>query len=137
MSITIRPAESADLDAIVNIAVTAFPWDPQWPYRYPYRDAFPEEHRTYTTNFYAEYLRRSWAGINSVMVAETPDPIDPNKPKVIAMSIWDNPSYKMPGSGNSGSRPSDNLDRRDACSARLKAYSEATNKTRQEIFIAR
>lgn len=140
MSITIRPIEDteADLDAIVNIAITAFPFDEQWVYRYPYRKDYPEDHQMYTRLYYAEYLKTTFAKQNTIMVAEAPDLEDPSRRKVIAMSIWDNPGNKPGNPDIPAVRPPNNHpERRDCNPARLKAYSESTMGARKRFFVDR
>jgi GNAT superfamily N-acetyltransferase len=138
MSITIRPIEATDLDAIVNIAITAFPFDEQWAYRYPYRKEFPEDHQMFTCIYYAEYLNTTFAGQNAIMVAEAPDLENPSKLKVIAMSIWDNPGDKPPTPNLTAVLPpSNHPERRDCSPARLEAYSASMIGVRKELFVGK
>ena len=72
------------------------------------------------------------------MVATAPDLQDPEKTKVIALSIWDIHGDRAPNPGISAVAPPKNHPERKDCNpARLKAYSEATMKARKEIFVAR
>ncbi|KAH6975681.1 acyl-CoA N-acyltransferase [Ilyonectria destructans] len=138
MDISIRPVTADDLDAVVNIVIKAFPYDEQFAYRYPYREKYPEEHYKYTKMYYAEYLKTTFAGQNTIMVAEAPDLENPEKTKVIALSIWDNPGNREPNPDIPAVAPPKNHPERKDCSpARLKAYSEATMKARKEIFVGR
>ena len=38
----VRPFRPSDLDQLVALAVKAYPFDPQWLYRYPGHYAYPE-----------------------------------------------------------------------------------------------
>src|ERR1700742_4884967 len=40
----IRRANLRDLDAVTEIALIAMPMDPQWAWRFPKRQMFPEDH---------------------------------------------------------------------------------------------
>ncbi|PMD48145.1 acyl-CoA N-acyltransferase [Hyaloscypha variabilis F] len=136
--ITIRPIKATDLDDIVNIAITAFPFDEQWVYRYPYKKQFPEDHLKFTHLYYAEYLNTTFAGQNTIMVAEAPDLDDPTRLKVIAMSIWDNPGNAPPNPDLPAvAPPSNHPERRDCNPARLIAYSASTMGTRKALFVGK
>lgn len=45
---TVRPGTLDDPDVRVNLGLAAMSMDPQWDYRYPHRDAYPQEHRECT-----------------------------------------------------------------------------------------
>ncbi|KAI0109120.1 acyl-CoA N-acyltransferase [Nemania sp. FL0031] len=137
MDISIRPASANDLEAIVNIVIKAFPYDEQFAYRYPYREQYPEDHYKYTELYYSEYLNTTFAGQNTIMVAEAPDLEDSTKTQVIALSIWDNPGNREPNPDIPAVAPPKNHPERKDCNpARLKAFSEATMKARKDIFVA-
>lgn len=140
MSIRIRPIErgEADLDAIVNIVIQAFPFDPQWGYRYCYRQQYPEDHYKFTQRYYADYLDMTFAGHNVIMLAETPSDEDPSVMKVIALSIWDNYGDGPPGTGRFGGKPPANHpERKDASPVRLAEYTKCSTKARKELFVSR
>jgi GNAT superfamily N-acetyltransferase len=138
LEISIRHLETADLDAIVNIAITAFPFDEQWVYRYPYRKEYPDDHQKYTRLYYSEYLKTYFAGQNAIMVAEARDLDNPSRLKVIAMSIWDNAGDKLPNPDLPAVRPPNNYpERRDCNPKRLKAYSASTMRVRKDLFVAK
>jgi GNAT superfamily N-acetyltransferase len=140
MSITIRSIEpgDADLDALVDVVIQAFPHDPQWPYRYAYREEYPEDHYKYTRIYYAEYLDMTFAGQNTIMLAEAPSIEDPSVKKVIAMSIWDNYGDAPPNPDLPAIKPPANHpERRDASPARLEKYTECSMKARKELFVSR
>ena len=90
--ITIRPADADDLDAMTSIGLAAFPMDPQWPYRFPSAQAFPDDHYKYSRIRLSEYLDNTVSGACTVMLAEAPSNEDPAVRKVVAMSMW-----QMPG----------------------------------------
>lgn len=140
MSISIRPVQrgDADLNAIVDIVIQAFNYDPQWQYRYPYRLQYPEDHRKFTRIYYADYLEMTFAGHNTIMLAEMPSDEDPSVLKVISVSIWDNygsapPDPNLPG----GKPPPNHPERRDASPAHMEAYSKNSAKARRELFVSR
>jgi hypothetical protein len=88
MSLTIRPAKSSDVDALTQIGIAAFPLEPQWPYRYPYRHQYPEDHIKHTRNRYTEWLSAAATPTCEVVVAEAPSLEDPEVRKVVSLSIW-------------------------------------------------
>jgi hypothetical protein len=140
MSVSIRPVQrgGADLDAIVDIVIKAFAYDPQWQYRYPYRLQYSEDHKKFTRIYYADYLEMTFAGYNTIMLAEMPSDEDPNVLKVISVSIWDNygsspPNPNLPG----GKPPPNHPERRDASPAHMEAYSRNSAKARREFFVSR
>ena len=140
MSITIRPVRrgDADIDAIVDIVIQAFEYDDQWRWRYPYRKEYPEDHYKFTRIYYADYLEMTFAGHNTIMLAETPSDEDPSLLKVISVSIWDNygsapPDPNLPG----GKPPANHPERKDASPERMAAYSRGSAKARKELFVSR
>jgi len=92
MNLTIRPSEPSDLDAITAIGVAAFPYEPQWPYRYPYRAQYPEDHQIFTRQRYSEWFAAAETPDCVIMVAEAPSNEDPQVRKVVALSIWRMPT---------------------------------------------
>lgn len=75
-----------DLEAMLEIGLSAMPMDPQWDWRFPHRLQFPEDTRHYTRQKYREFLEDKirW----QVMVAETKSENDVS-PVTVAMAIWD------------------------------------------------
>ena len=87
-SITIRQATDSDLDALSWIGISAFPHEPQWPYRYPYAAQFPRDHLMFTRIRYSEWIEASNTGDCVIMVAEVPSMEDESQSRVVSMSIW-------------------------------------------------
>lgn len=140
MSITIRPVRrgEADLDAIVDVVIQAFDHDPQWQWRYRYRKEYPEDHYKFTRLFYSEYMEMTFAGHNTIMLAESPSDEDPNMMKVVAMSIWDNYGSAPPDpSLHGGKPPANHPERKDASAVRMAEYSRRSAKARTELFVSR
>ena len=88
MNITLRPAKHTDIEAITQIGIAAFPFEPQWNYRYPHRTFFPEDHYTYTRMRYLEWLSAATTPQCSIMVAELATEEDPKAMEVGAFAIW-------------------------------------------------
>ena len=100
MSLRLRPAVSSDLDSLTSIAIAAFPFDPQWPYRYPNAEKAPEEHWRYVRLTFEEYMERVKAGVNTIMVVEASEKrVGAITADVIALSVWDNVSASQDGIG--------------------------------------
>lgn len=89
----IRPANESDLDAIAWIAVDALPADPVCPYRFPYRNQYPEDHAKFTRIRYGDYMAE---GDSVVMVYECPSIEDISIVKPVAFSIWQLPPPQRP-----------------------------------------
>ena len=51
----LRAAELRDLEQIASLLIKCMPLDPQWAYRFPHRDQYPEEHRRLTLKRVVEY----------------------------------------------------------------------------------
>jgi hypothetical protein len=93
MSITVREAVLSDLEQITKIGMSAFPSDPQWDYRYPYRKQYPKEHYDNCKQRWAEWLADSKTPKCKIYVAEIPSNEDSSVRKVQAFSIWKMPSH--------------------------------------------
>ena len=51
----VRLATPADVDDVTKVAIQAIPFDPQWNYRYPYREDFPGDLYKYTKMLYDQF----------------------------------------------------------------------------------
>ncbi|KAH7310736.1 hypothetical protein B0I35DRAFT_412200 [Stachybotrys elegans] len=59
----LQVARPEQVPAIVEVAVRAMPESPQWDYRFPYRDDFPDDHYKYTSMLYQQFAdpaNRDW-----------------------------------------------------------------------------
>jgi hypothetical protein len=86
--LNIRQGSIDDLDALVDIALAAMPLDPQWNYRFPLRQKFPEDTRYHTSMRYREFLEndsRQWV----VSVAESFPAGLRKGSKIVAFAVWD------------------------------------------------
>jgi len=97
MNLKIRPALASDLDALTWIGLAAIPFEPQWPYRYPFAAEFPEDHNKFTRIRYSEWLEAASTPECIIMVAESPSLQDKNITKVVGLSIW-----RIPRRGSNG-----------------------------------
>lgn len=84
----LRVATVADLDAITEVALAAFPFDPQWNYRFPHRHEFPEDTQSYTKIGYRAFFDTP-KGATYVIVATAPSLEDPAIKKLVAMAVWE------------------------------------------------
>ena len=156
MSLTLRSARASDLEAMTAIAIAAFPFNPQWPYCFPYREEYPDEHYHHVRLSLQEYLARTAEKANEMMLVEAPDKDNPDLVKVVAYSIWDNPGTNKNGKGAwewhehtlcfdltsvcsaAAVPPSKSyFDRRDGNASHMEAYTEAIMAFRQEVFVGR
>lgn len=89
----IREATIVDLDVITEIALAAFPLDPQWDYRFPHRYKFPEDTRSYTKIGYKTFFDAPKDSFY-VMVATAPSLEDPGVTKPVAVAVWEMMNYQ-------------------------------------------
>jgi len=133
-NVFIRPAVASDLDALTWIGVAAFPYEPQWPYRYPFAADFPEEHHKFTRNRYAEWLDAARTGGCIIMVAESLSLEDPSTYKVIGLSIWRLPQIGGVKSNAKLHPPTANSSREDANPLHMDAYRMSVTQAQEKYF---
>jgi hypothetical protein len=86
--LTLRAATKADLDDITDVVQAGFPDDPEWDYRFPYSEKYPEDNRKWTRREYDEYLEQP--DKYAVLAATAPVETDgKTSSKVIALAVWD------------------------------------------------
>lgn len=90
-TLTIRPAKEADVDAMTTITTMAYPMDPQWRYRFPKLDIYPEDHHSLLRSRQAAHIANSMKGSHTVMLAEAPSNQNSSVKEVIALSVWQLP----------------------------------------------
>lgn len=95
--ISIREASHDDLDSITNIFRAAFPFDPQYAYRFPYRKDHPEEEEKYTRMRISEYLDGAQTKAYKILMVETPSTDDSFLQEPIAYAI-----FSLPGLNGKG-----------------------------------
>jgi hypothetical protein len=88
LQISIRQGSLADLDVMLDIGLAAFPMDPQWDYRFPYRWTYPRDTRKFTRMRYREFLENK-DGRWMVLFAEGLDPENPLRIKAMAFAVWE------------------------------------------------
>jgi hypothetical protein len=99
-----RLALPADIDAVTNVILNAMPLDPQWDYRFPYRDQYPKDHYKFTRMLFEYFLDPSYDDW-LVMVVE--DTLRPGQPaEVVSFGVWDI-SYLNKRRYGPGYRPQD------------------------------
>jgi len=135
MNLKIRPALASDLDALTWIGLAAFPFEPQWPYRYPFAADFPEDHKKFTWIRYSEWLDAASTPECIIMVAESPSLEDQNVTKVVGLSIWRIPRRGPKGESNDKLKPPEaNPLRRDANPLHVAAYRKSIGQAQEEFF---
>ena len=90
-TMSIRTAQLSDLDAITWVSVAATPADPVCPYRYPFREQYPEDFERFSRIRLGEFLAEASTGSTVFMVYEAPSIEDPSIRKVISYAIWELP----------------------------------------------
>ncbi|KAL2153496.1 hypothetical protein VTH82DRAFT_4651 [Thermothelomyces myriococcoides] len=76
-----------DIEAVTHVIIKTMPLDPQWNYRFPYRQQHPEDHYKYTRMLFEYFLDPSYQDW-LVMVVE--DSLEPGGPcEVVGFGVWD------------------------------------------------
>ena len=95
--VRIRPASMNDLHDIVNISIAASSMEPQFSWKYPHREQYPQDTYEYARRDYLNYIENSenrWL----VMLAETSknytkngqiEQLASSEMTTIAVSVWE------------------------------------------------
>tara|TARA_R110002060_G_scaffold15727_12_gene21975 strand:- start:2066 stop:2506 length:441 start_codon:yes stop_codon:yes gene_type:complete len=85
---TLRKADKSDLEDITTVAQAGFPDDPEFDYRFPKRDKYPEDNRKWIKREYQAYLEQPEKF--TVMIITTPVERDGQvASRAIALAVWD------------------------------------------------
>ncbi|KAI9672460.1 MAG: hypothetical protein M1817_003226 [Caeruleum heppii] len=131
----LRRATAADVEAITDIAQAAMPDDPQWDYRFPYRDRYPEDNRRWTRQFYQDFFDEPAKFATWVMtVPDAAGQRDPGKPVAFAVWVVENlqqgfqtaQPFEHPREGRE--------ERRDANPEHMQAFLDAIDEAMHEYF---
>lgn len=133
-AITVREAVLDDLEQITKIGITAFPLDPQWNYRYPYREQYPEVHYECCKQRWAEWLAASQSPDCMILVAEVASNEDSSVNTVQAFSIWKMPSHLSDEGDKHKMKPPTYSHRADANYAHMKAYRQSSIEAEHRLF---
>jgi len=139
----IRLASKSDLDDLAWVLVAASPDDPNYAYRSPQRDVYPEDFAAHCRLKCSEYLAS-----NQVVVFESPLRSDPEKRRVVAFSVWDRQHPGKHGRNISLDQPlvvddpstsptSPHAARRDADPNRMSAFRDACATAKLQLFDSR
>lgn len=82
----LRQATPDDLDSMTDVMVSAFPMDPQWDYRFPYRLEYPEDHWRCTRRTLAKFFRKDHFVINIVTDGNGSEP---GSRRAVALAVWE------------------------------------------------
>ncbi|KAK1754147.1 hypothetical protein QBC47DRAFT_302927 [Echria macrotheca] len=85
-----RLGRSSDIDAVTKVFVRAMPLDPQWEYRFPLRDDYPDDHLKYS-----RMLIKCFLEYDDWTLIVTEDSLEPGSKEktVVAFAVLD-VSYK-------------------------------------------
>jgi len=140
LQISIRQGSLADLDVMLDIGLAAFPMDPQWDYRFPYRWTYPRDTRKFTRMRYREFLENK-DGRWMVLFAECLDPENPLRIKAMAFAVWEiiNISDQKflraeQGTEKSSSESQYSRPRRDGDPRRMRAWNETLASSKRHLF---
>ena len=79
---TLRGATLEDIEDIATVAQQGFPDDPEFDYRFPKRNEFPEDNRKWIVQEYREYLEQP--NKYAVVIITASD----NDDRAVALSVW-------------------------------------------------
>jgi len=95
----------SDVDAVTDVIIRTMPLDPQWNYRFPYREEYPEDHYKYTRmliEYFLSPLYNDWL----VMVIEDTLEEDSDELRIVSFAVWD-VSFINKRKHGSGYKPQD------------------------------
>ena len=90
-TLTIRAAKEADIDAMTTITTMANSMNPEWRYRFPKLDVYPDDHHSLLRSRQAAHIANSMKGTHTVMLVEAPCNQNSGVKEVIALSVWQLP----------------------------------------------
>ena len=96
---TLRVATADDLDDLKDIACGPSPIDPQWSYRFPRRNEFPENHWNCTRLSYKTLLETPGVTINIITTPTTKDGATVQR----SMAVWERPKDAISNMSITGS----------------------------------
>jgi len=139
--ITMRQASLADVDEMTRIALVAMPMDPQWNWRFPGQDQYPEDTFLHTRAKYQEFLENK-DGNWRVMIAEL-KPTASQKGLIIAFAIWNVTNFRKLQARSIRNETEETLPtgtsmqlnaRRDGHSERMKIWTKEMQRARETLF---
>lgn len=81
-----RPGLPSDLEAVTDVMIRTMQMDPQWPYRFPWRHEYPEDHYKFTRMLVEYFLRLDYDDW-LVMVSE--DINEEGQLVIVSFSVWE------------------------------------------------
>jgi len=85
---TMRRATVEDLDDLTDIMCSAMPMDPQWDYRFPRRQEFPEDNRSCTRKMMESLVNDDENSHTVVRVITMPCGEEGRRSKAVAVAVW-------------------------------------------------
>ncbi|KAI1409962.1 acyl-CoA N-acyltransferase [Hypoxylon sp. FL1857] len=118
--LALRRATPDDLEDIATVAQEGFPDDPEFDYRFPYRQNFPEDNRKWIVQEYREYLEQP--DKYAVIIVTASD----NDNKAVALSVWDISISKAHRGSDLGvpDDPEQQIRRRDANASHFRKFKQ-------------
>jgi hypothetical protein len=81
----VRLAESRDVDRVAAVYVDAMQDNPSWPYRFPYRKEYRDDHWTYQRDLMGLYISPEYNDWTVVIVELK----DSSGDHVVSFAVWD------------------------------------------------
>ncbi|KAM0418879.1 hypothetical protein ACHAPT_012144 [Fusarium lateritium] len=137
--VQVRHAEAKDVDQVARVFITAMQDDQSWPYRFPHRAKYPEDHWNYNRDLISRFISPEYDDW-SVLVVEVPDATQAWR--IVSFSVWDisyvnkrahGPGY-VPNSRDTERHPRGWPQRRDADPKHLAAFQTALKESAQKYF---
>ncbi|KAI0834246.1 acyl-CoA N-acyltransferase [Hypoxylon sp. FL0890] len=128
--LALRTATPDDLEDIATVAQEGFPDDPEFNYRFPYRQKFPEDNRKWIVQEYREYLEQP--DKYAVIIITASD----NDNKAVALSVWDISISKAHQGSDLGipDDPKEQPQRRDANASHFRKFKQQMNAEFDSYF---
>ncbi|KAH7377964.1 acyl-CoA N-acyltransferase [Cadophora sp. MPI-SDFR-AT-0126] len=125
---TLRKADKSDLEDITTVAQAGFPDDPEFDYRFPKRDKYPEDNRKWIKREYQAYIEQPEKF--TVMIVTTPVEKDGQvASQAIALAVWDISVLTEATGGDDGLQ-----ERRDVNRTHFEEFGKAMAKGFDDYF---
>ena len=85
---TLRRGTPSDIDAVTGVIIETMPQDPQWNYRFPWRDQYPEDHYKYTRMLIKCFLEPAYPDWEVMVIEHN----EQGGKQIVSFAVW-NISY--------------------------------------------
>ena len=82
-----RLGRPSDAEAVTNVILKTMPLDPQWNYRFPWRDQHPKDHYKFTRMLIDYFLNPDYDDWQVMVVVDALQP--GGHEQVVSFAVWD------------------------------------------------